>query len=102
MNEKYLGVKVRLADGKDYIVPRLPHAVFMEIGEKHKRTIDTLRQTGEAPLAEHVEFILDVAFAALTLNYPQLTREEVWALIGDLIQEQAGFDLMKAAWEECR
>lgn len=61
--------------GKKYTVPPLSLGALEDLGERLKRF------TGGAD-KESVSTVIDALFAALSRNYPNITREEVREMVG--------------------
>jgi len=81
------GIKVKLSDGNDYVIPRLPYPIRADLEKRHVQTI-ALLQNGE-PAPDELAFIRDTVFAALKINYPELTREASDKLIEGKLQHSA-------------
>ncbi len=63
--------------GRDFVVPAL---TFRQLKTLLPR-LNRLQQAGGALEPEHLDIVTDLVEAALTRNYPDLTREEIESLL---------------------
>ncbi len=84
---RFPGIAVRLADGEQYVIPRLPYPIRADLEKRHAQTI-ALLQAGK-PAPDELGFTQDAVFAALKLNYPEMTADRSSQLIEGELQNGA-------------
>ena len=70
------GVKVSMG-GQDYILPPLTLGTLKKMGNK----LNTLAGISGIPNEEQCDVMIDLVYASLTRNYPEITRETLFELL---------------------
>lgn len=70
------GVRINLG-GRDFVAPPLNFKALRQLTPK----LAILASMGDVPTNDQTDVVLDVVLAALTRNYPDLTREELEDLL---------------------
>ena len=70
------GVKINLG-GREFVAPPLNFKALRLLTPK----LGLLATMGDVPTGEQIDVVIDVVLAALSRNYPDLTRDDLEALL---------------------